>query len=119
MSVMHLPYLIVINILNAYVFWLMWGGFYTECDSNVFYQMLAWSSFPIVLAVGLYSIRNSPLAMKLIKFENLAQGVKKERAAYIGALIGTYTLSSTSIMVAAIVFAINGSIDIWALGENT
>jgi len=116
---MHLPYFLVINILNAYVFWLMWGGFYMARNFNVFYQMLAWSLFPIVLAVGLYSIRNSPLAMKLIKFEQMAQGVNNERAAYIGALIGAYTLSSTSIIVAALVFAINGSIDILALGENT
>ena len=119
MSVMHLPYLIVLNTLNAYVFWLMWGGFYTECNFDVFYQMLTWSLFPIVLAVGLYSIRNSPLAIKLIKFEQLAPGIDTERAAYLGALIGTYALSSTSIMGAAVVFAINGSIDIWALGENT
>ena len=97
----------------------MWGGFYIECNFTVFYRMLAWSSFPIALAAGLYSIRNSPLAMKLIKFEKMAQGVNKERAAYIGALIGAYTLSSTSIIVASIVFAINGSIDVWALGENS
>jgi cellulose synthase/poly-beta-1,6-N-acetylglucosamine synthase-like glycosyltransferase len=118
-SVMHLPYLIILNILNAYVFWLMWSGFYAECNFNIFYQMLAWSSFPIVLAVGLFSIRNSPLAMKLVKFEQMPQNINKERVAYLGALIGAYALSSTSIIVAAVVFAINGSIDIWALGENT
>ncbi len=57
--------------------------------------------------------------MKLINFEQLAQGTSKERASYLGALIGTYALSSTSIIVAAVVFAINGSIDIWAMGANT
>jgi hypothetical protein len=97
----------------------MWSGFYNECEYNIFYQVLVFHTLSVLLAFGFYVIRNLELAKKLVKTEELAKGLTKERAGYLTALIAAYVLSITPLIVAIVVFSIHGSIDIWALSENT
>ncbi len=119
MFLMHLPILILVNIANAYVFWLMWGGFYLACKYGTFYNVLAWQSISIAVGFFAYAIRNKPLAQKTINFDRLPEGVNRAKAAYNGCIVAAYALSSLSLIAAPLIYFITGGVDVWLLGQNT
>jgi hypothetical protein len=116
---MHIIILTILNIVNACLFWVMWGGFYVNHEDDIFYNMLGFSLVPVFLAITLYTIRSKPIAIKLISFKLIRSAVNKNHFAYVTSLVGSYFLSSIYIIVVPIVFLILGGIDIWILGKNT
>lgn len=107
--------LLTINILNSYIFWLMWGGFYSTRQSSVFIQMAVFQLLITMFSFVFYSIRNKRVALKLIPSSTIL--INHALTARRVALAGAFGLATVNFIVGLVLYSINGSIDIWATGN--
>ncbi|USA41873.1 hypothetical protein NCG89_10115 [Spongiibacter taiwanensis] len=108
--------LTLLNALNCYIFWLMWGGFYGNVKhEGVFSQALIFQILVTLVSIGFFVIREKPLAQK--PAPSLNKPIGGMAGHKFAALVGAFTLAITNVLVAGVFLLVSGGIDILGAGN--
>ena len=114
----HLAFVIVLNAINTAIFWTMWRGFYTSGDSQTFWKLSVFHTLVVIGSFGFYFLRNTRSALHAVRGADLLPSTDRENFARVCFLVGAYGLACTNMVVAAVFWLLNGTIDIWAAGSR-
>jgi hypothetical protein len=109
-------FLVIVNTTSIYLFWLMWGEFYTQGRPDIFNPAaVAYLGF-VVASVSAYASRSSNFWLKLVKNQSNKVEPLSVSVSVFAANLVAGVLGSVLITLAGILWLINGTVNIWVSG---
>ncbi len=116
---MHHYLLAFTHTVNLWIFWVIWGGFYINGDSEGPEVALNIQVFMIVSSIFFFIIRDKPLRKILFRSNNFPSSLNQEKAVRFASLSSAYIMSILNIFFIVFLWAYAGTVDMWLASKTT
>ena len=115
----HLTLVILLNVLNSVVFWLLFKGMFHSAEdlaARATVCIVAFHIWATVSSVGALVIAGTRLARWGISSSLGLPEDERQRFGRVASLTGAYGIGSIWLLVGGFTCALEGTLDLWSLG---